>query len=473
MIYSLPKSIEEAKKDFTDRKYSVTDLVVHYLDTIKSKKHLNAVLETFDHEALQLAKASDENYKNGKVRSLEGIPFLVKDNILVKGHIASSASKMLESFVAPYDATIIKILKEEGAIVLGRTNMDEFALGSSGENSAFGKTLNPVDETRVPGGTSSGSGAAVASDMCMFALGTDTGGSVRSPAAFCGVYGLKPSYGAFSRFGLIAAVSSFDCPGILAKNYEDVKYLFEILGHQDSFDGTTIPESLRKDIKSKNTYKKVIAYPKEYIEAEGINEEVKKNFLESLENLKTKGYEIKPVSMETLKYALSIYYIINTAEVSTNLSRMEGLRFGGGDVGAVANYKELFAKNRGHFFGPEVKRRIILGSFVLSHGYFDAYYGKANIIRQKMKEEFQNVFSAASIILMPTAPTTAFVSGEKKDPLTLYLEDIFTVSANLASIPAIAIPSGFDSNKLPFSLQAHAAFGCDENLFKFIEDFKS
>ncbi len=472
MIANIPHSIYEAQENFKLKNYSVTDLVVHYLTEINNKKNLNAVLETFDHEALQAAKIADENFKSGNTRLLEGIPILVKDCILVKGHVASAGSKMLEKFVAPYDATVIRILKENGAIIIGRTNMDEFALGGSGENSAYGKTLNPLDETKVPGGSSSGSAAALAANLCLIALGSDTGGSVRQPASFCGVYGFKPSYGGNSRFGLIAAASSLDTIGVFAKDVNDIKLIYDIIGKQDTFDGTTTPDSLRTKIKSKNNFKKIVAYPKEYIESEGIDSEVKNNFIQSLETLKLKGYEIKPVSLESLKYALSIYYIINTAEVSTNLSRMEGLRFGGGDVGEIKNYQELFSKSRGKFFGPEVKRRIILGSFVLSHGYFDAYYGKAQIIRAKMKEDFANLFKDVSIVLMPTAPATAFVSGEKRDPLTLYLEDIFTVPANLAGVPAISIPSGFDSAGLPFGLQAMAAFGCDENLFTFAEDFK-
>ncbi len=473
MIRNIPKSIAEARENFVAKNYSVTDLVVQYLEEIKSRAHLNAVLETFHFEALQQAKIADENYKAGKARILEGIPVLVKDCILVKGHVASAGSKMLEKFVAPYDATVVRILKENGAIILGRTNMDEFALGGSGENSAYGKTLNPLDETRVPGGSSSGSAASLASNLCLLALGSDTGGSVRQPASLCGVYGFKPSYGGNSRFGLIAAASSLDTIGIFANNAEDIKLVYDLIGHQDLLDGTTIPDNLRNKIKNKNKYSKVVAYPKEYIESEGINEEVKKNFFESLEKLEAKGYEVKPVTISSLKYALSVYYIINTAEVSTNLSRMDGLRFGGGDVGDIKNYKELFAKNRGKFFGPEVKRRIILGSFVLSHGYFDAYYGKAQIIRAKIKKDFENIFSDVSILLMPTSPTVAFVSGEKKDPMTLYLEDIFTVPANLAGVPGINIPSGFDSAGLPFGLQALAAFGCDQNLFTFAQDFKN
>ena len=468
----IPKSISEAKKMFEAGELTPTQLVEHYFSVIQEKNPtINAVLETFS-DALENAKIADENYKNKKVRRLEGIPVLIKDNILYKNHSSSSASKMLEKYVAPYDATVVRLLKEEGAIIIGRTNMDEFALGSSGENSAYGKTLNPINTERVPGGTSSGSAAAVAAGMCMFALGTDTGGSVRMPANCCGIYGLKPSYGYFSRNGLIAAVSSFDVPGILANNIEDVDFVFKILSQKDEMDNTSVPEKTRQEIADKNTFKKKVIYPEEYVNAEGIAEDTKKDFYNSLEKIKNAGYEVEAVNFETLKYALSIYYIINTAEVSTNLSRMDGLRFGGGEIGEVKNYQELFSKNRGKFFGPEVKRRIMLGSYVLSHGYYDAYYGKALLLREKMKQEFAKFFKEASILVMPTSPTTAFKFSADRDPLSLYLEDIFTVSANICSIPAISIPTEKDSEGMPFSLQAHAPYGCDEFLFEFIKDFK-
>lgn len=472
MLNNIPKSIEEAKKLFESSSLTPSQLVEHYLEVIKEKNPtLNAVLEVFE-DAKDLAKISDERYKDKTARPLEGIPVLIKDNILYTNHVASSASKMLEKYVAPYDATVVKLLRDNGAIILGRTNMDEFALGSSGENSAFGKTLNPVNTERVPGGTSSGSAAAVAAGMCMFALGTDTGGSVRMPANYCGIYGFKPTFGYLSRSGLIAAVSSFDVPGILANNIEDVTLVNNLLAKEDIMDNTSVPEKVRKEIKSKNSFKKVVIYPEEYVNAKGITEDVKKDFYNSLEKIKSLGYEVKPVSFETLKYALSVYYIINTAEVSTNLSRMDGLRFGGGDVGEIKNYQELFAKNRGKFFGPEVKRRIMLGSYVLSHGYYDAYYGKALLLQNKMKKEMQKFFSESSILVMPTSPTTAFKFSAERDPLSLYLEDIFTVSANICSIPAISIPTGHDADGLPFSLQAHAAFGCDDNLFQFVNDLK-
>jgi aspartyl-tRNA(Asn)/glutamyl-tRNA(Gln) amidotransferase subunit A len=351
--------------------------------------------------------------------------------------------------------------------------MDEFAMGGSGENSAFGPTLNPVDSTRVPGGTSSGSAAALAADMCLVALGSDTGGSVRQPASFCGVIGYKPSYGGISRSGLIAAGSSLDQIGIFANSIEDVKQIYSIIGKEDALDGTTIPEILRKE-KDKKEFIKNILYPKSYIDRDGVSDEVRENFYAFLEKAKNHGYTVTEVDIESLKYSLAIYYCIMPAEVSTNLSRMDGLRFGGGLVGNTVDYKDLYKQNRGKFFGSEAKRRIMIGTYVLSHGYYDAYYGKAILLREKMKAEFENLFTKGSIFLTPTAPTTAFKlsnAGEVRDPLSLYLEDIFTVPANLAGLPGISIPNGQDKAGLPFGVQAMASFGCDQHLFSFAKDF--
>ncbi len=479
----IPKSILEAKEMFKKKELTPTQLVEHYLKIISDRNpELNAVLEVFtDKDAaggpdvLEQAKVATQNYLNRTARELEGIPFLVKDCILVKGRVASAGSQMLKDYIATYDATVIEKIKNAGGIILGRTNMDEFALGGSGENSSYGKTLNPIDTSRVPGGSSSGSAAALASGMCLVALGSDTGGSVRQPASFCGLYGFKPSYGGFSRSGLIAAASSLDTIGIFANTASDVELVMNLVKGEDVLDNTTIPKEVMSKLETNNLYKKTVAYPKAYLESEGLNAEVKTDFYKSIEKIKSLGYEVLPIEKEelqTLEYALSIYYIINTAEVSSNLSRMDGLRFGGGQVGDVKNYGDLFSKNRGQFFGPEVKRRIMIGSYVLSHGYYDAFYGKSLAIRIAMKEEFDKVFTKASVFLMPTAPTTAFKSGEIKDPLTLYLEDIFTVPANLAGLPAISIPTALDSQKLPMSLQIVTNKCCEENLFTFIKEFE-
>jgi aspartyl-tRNA(Asn)/glutamyl-tRNA(Gln) amidotransferase subunit A len=292
------------------------------------------------------------------------------------------------------------------------------------------------------------------------------------PANFCGVYGLKCTHGYLSRYGLIAAASSLEGAGILANSIEDVEIVYKLLSQEDKMDNTSVPTKIREEIKLKNNFKKKVIYPEEYVNAKGIAEDTKKDFYNSLEKIKQAGYEVMPVNFETLKYALSVYYIINVAEVSTNLSRLDGLRFGGGDVGEAKNYQELFSKNRGKFFGPETKRRIMLGSYVLSHGYYDAYYGKALLLREKMRREFAKFFENASILVMPTSPTTAFKFSADRDPLSLYLEDIFTVSANICAIPAISIPTNKDSDGLPFSLQVHAPYGCDDFLFEFAKDFK-
>jgi len=471
-IEKIPKTISEAKTMFASGELTSAQLVEHYFNVIKEKNgDINAVLETFE-DARQAAELADKNIKEGNGRVLEGIPFLVKDCILVKGHTASAGSQMLKSYVAAFDATVIKRIKDAGGIIIGRTNMDEFALGGSGENSSYGKTKNPIDISRVPGGTSSGSAAAVAAGMCLVAIGTDTGGSVRQPASFCGLYGNKGSYGIYSRSGLIAAASSLEGPGVLANSAEDVEIVHKIMSGEDVMDNTSIPKSVREQNKFEIKTKYKVAYPEEYLKSEGLNAEVKKNFFDTLEKLKSQGHEVVGVNMDTLKYALSMYYIINMAEVSTNLSRMEGLRFGGGDVGDVKNYQELFAKNRGKFLGPEVKRRIMIGSYVLSHGYYDAFYGKALVLRDKLKKEFEEVFKNVDFIAMPTAPTTAWVFGEVKDPLSLYLEDLYTVPANVAGLPAISVPSGVDSNNMPIGFQILGPYLSDEKLLDFAKTIK-
>jgi aspartyl-tRNA(Asn)/glutamyl-tRNA(Gln) amidotransferase subunit A len=475
----MPKTIKEIREKFINGNLKPSQLLEFYLKNIneKDKKEnggINAFLEVFENEARENAKKADEIFASKDMEKINlfpllGIPVAIKDCLMIQGHTASAGSKMLENYISPYDATAVRLIKENGGIILGRTNMDEFALGGSGENSAYGKTLNPINNERVPGGTSSGSAAAVAAEMCLVALGTDTGGSVRQPASFCGVVGLKPSYGKISRYGLIAAASSLDTVGVIAHDVESVEYVLNILGKEDGMDNT----SLKSEFKVvKNTNKKV-AYPKKFMEeGKGINEEVRKNFFENLEKIKSLGYEVVDLGIEDFNLYLAAYYIVNTAEVSSNMSRFDGLRYGGGDVGDVKNYSELFSKNRAKFFGKEVKRRIMLGSYVLSHGYYDAFYGKATKLREVMKEEFRKILSDAPIIVMPTAPTTAFKFGEDKDPITLYMEDIFTVPANLMGFPGVSIPTGSDSEGLPFSLQILADFGQDDLILDFAKKFE-
>ncbi|MBI2099831.1 MAG: Asp-tRNA(Asn)/Glu-tRNA(Gln) amidotransferase subunit GatA [Candidatus Vogelbacteria bacterium] len=471
-------TITEAARALRARELTATELTQGYLNRIKEKNPaINAYLEVFD-DALEQASVADEKFRQGRslkksqgpsLPPLLGIPLAIKDNILIKDKIASAASKMLAKYCANYDATVIKKLKAAGAIFLGRTNMDEFAMGGSTENSAFGPTKNPRDTTRVAGGSSGGSAASVAADLCVAALGSDTGGSIRQPASFCGVVGLKPTYGAVSRSGLIAMASSLDQIGPLAQTVEDAEILFEAIRGRDDLDSTS------KDTKHPmfNTKHRMlrVGVPYKFLD-QGLDPEVAENFKQSVEKLKSLGYEIKEIDLPNLKYSLACYYIIMPAEASTNLARFDGLRYGLHLDGA--NLLEDYTKTRGQGFGREVRRRIILGAYVLSAGYYDAYYGKATAVRSLIKQDFTQTFKTVDAMLTPTAPTTAFKIGEKTaDPLQMYLEDIFTVPANLAGLPALSLPSGKDKNNLPFGLQITAASGREDTLFQIGKKFMS
>lgn len=464
-------TIRQAHEDLISGKYTAVDLASAYLDNIKNfDKDIHAYLEVYT-DVLDQARKADEIIKNKKgVTILTGIPLSVKDNILVKGKIVSAASKMLENYHGTYDATVIKKLKDAGVVFLGRTNMDEFAMGGSTENSAFGLTKNPLDLERVPGGSSGGAAASVSGNMALFALGSDTGGSIRQPASFCGLVGLKPTYGAVSRYGLMAMGSSFDQIGPITKNIEDAQIVFDFIVGIDIKDSTTIERSDRK-VENK---KFVIGIPKEVIKTEGLNPAVSKNFTEAIESFKKLGYEIKEISLPNIIHSLAVYYTLIPAEVSSNLSRFDGVKYGlhieGKDV--VDDY----FKTRQNGFGKEVIRRIILGTYVLSSGYYDAYFNKANIVRDLIREDFKRAFSEVDIILTPTTPNPAFKIGENiNDPLQLYLEDIFTVPANLAGVPAISLPSGFTEiggRNLPLSIQLLADHSKENLLFKVGADFE-
>jgi len=391
-----------------------------------------------------------ENAKKVKGGKLFGIPIAVKDNILTYGVRTTCGSKMLENFIAPYDATVSEKIKKEGAIIIGKTNMDEFAMGSSTEFSAFGPTKNPWDLERVPGGSSGGSAAAVASLMSPLSLGSDTGGSIRQPAAFCGVIGLKPTYGRVSRYGLVAFASSLDQIGPFGRYTEDVALLLEVISGKDPKDSTCadkpVPnfvEEIKKPIKGLKA-----GIPKEIFEL-GLSNEVKEIFENWIEKLKAEGIEIKTIEIPMLKYAIPIYYVIATSEASSNLARYDGVRYGY----RTSKYKdltEMYTKTRDEGFGPEVKRRIMLGTFALSTGYYDAYYLKAKKIQRLLYEDFARVFKEVDIILTPTTPTPAFKFGEKmSNPIDMYLSDIFTVSVNLAGLPAVSVPIGLTANNLP------------------------
>lgn len=461
-------TIIEAKKKLDSGEITAESLVMAYIDKIKVENpDLNAYLEIFS-DAIDEAKKIDEKRKAGEpVGELAGIPLAIKDNILIHGKTASSSSKLLENYTASYDATVIKKLKSAGAIFLGRTNMDEFAMGGSTENSAFGPTKNPHDKTRVPGGSSGGSAAAVGGDLAIAALGTDTGGSIREPSSFCGTVGLKPTYGAVSRFGAMAMASSLDQIGPITKTVEDAELLFNIIKGKDDNDATSIDLPVEKNVPAKLK----IGVPREFV-AEGLDGEVAKNFADTLDKLKAEGHEIVDIELPSFKYALGCYYIIMPAEVSTNLARFDGLRYGNYKSGddLLGDYLET----RGRGFGPESRRRIMLGTYVLSAGYYDAFYDKAVKVKQLIKEDYKKAFAIADVIVTPTAPTPAFKLGEKTDdPLSMYLADIFTVPVNLAGVPAISVPTGKSSENLPLGIQITAPWAGENLLFSLGRDIEN
>jgi aspartyl-tRNA(Asn)/glutamyl-tRNA(Gln) amidotransferase subunit A len=460
-------TIEKAHEALTRGDFTCKELAEAYLSVISQKNNeINAYLEIYDDVLLQ-AEEAQKKFTDGTATELTGIPFAIKDNILIKGRRVSAASKILENYKAVYDATVIKDLKKAGAVFLGRTNMDEFAMGSSTETSAYGVTRNPLDSSRVPGGSSGGSAAALSGDMALAALGTETCGSVREPAAFCGLVGLKPTYGALSRQGIIAMGNSLDQVSPFGKNVRDAEIIFKALSRYDVEDSTSVPEELRNKLRMQN---KKIGVPW-HLFKEGVDKEILENFKVSLEKLKRVGYEIVDIELPTSKYSLATYYIIMPAEVSTNLSRFDGIRYGLHEEGE--NLKDVYTKSRGKGFGKEARRRILLGTYVLSHGYYDAYYNKAVKVREKIKEEIIKVFEKVDYILTPTAPVLPFKLGEKlDDPVAMYLSDIFSAPANLSGVPSIALPSGFSSAGLPFSIQFMAPHFGEEALFEIGKRFE-
>ncbi len=463
-------TINKAHQLLIDQKIKVKDLVDVYLGEIKEKnKDINAYLEIYNNLDEQIEKAQ-ELIDSGGATLLTGIPIAIKDNILYKGQIASASSLILENYVATHDSFVVERLKDEGVIFLGRTNMDEFAMGSSTETSAFGVTKNPHDISRVPGGSSGGSASAVAGDMALVALGTETCGSVRQPASFCGLVGLKPSYGAVSRSGIIAMGSSLDQVGPMAKTVEEVEIVFRAISKYDKKDSTSIPEE-KRDIEKK-PLKKKIGIPREFLESGGIDKAVLNNFEETCQKLKSLGYEIVDISLPILKYSLAVYYIIMPAEVSSNLARYDGIRYG---LSIDAdNLFDVYAKSRASGFGKEVRRRILLGTYVLSHGYYDAYYNTAIKVRKMIKDEINKAFLDIDAFITPTVPFLPFKLGEKlNDPVSMYLCDIFSAPANLANIPAITIPSGKTNEGLPFGVQITAPFLREDVLFQIGKDIES
>jgi aspartyl-tRNA(Asn)/glutamyl-tRNA(Gln) amidotransferase subunit A len=459
-------TIEKAHKHLTKGDFSATDLAKAYLAQIEKKnKDIKAYLEVFD-DVLDQAKIADGKLRSGDADQLPillGIPLAIKDNILIDGRKASSASKILENYTATYDATAISKLKSAGAVFLGRTNMDEFAMGGSTENSGFGPTKNPHDLTRVPGGSSGGSAAAVAMDGALAALGSDTGGSVRQPASFCGVVGLKPTYGRVSRHGLMALGSSLDVIGPIAKTVRDAETLFNVISGLDPLDSTSMEiKNQKSKIKSLK-----IGVPMDFVDREGLDHQVRKVFEQSITALKSLGHIIQDVKLPNAHYALAAYYILMPAEASSNLARFDGMKFGSLKEGE--NLLGDYLATRGELFGREVRRRIIIGTYVLSAGYYDAYYGKANQLRSLIKKDFTDAFQNVDVIMTPTAPTGAFKIGEKsEDPVSMYLADIFTVPMNLAGVPAISVPAGSvvaEGQTLPIGVQFIAPEGREDVLF--------
>ena len=459
-------NIEKINKGFIDRDFSSEELVKEYLKVIKDD-NTNSFI-SINNDIIKEAKKADKERAKGSSKPLLGIPLAVKDIILVKGTKTTAASKILENYISSYTATAVKRLQDVGMIILGKTNCDEFAMGSSNENSYFGPVLNPVDNTKVSGGSSGGSAAAVAASLAPVSLGTDTGGSIRQPAGFCGVTGLKPSYGRVSRYGSIAMASSLDQIGPIGKTVKDNAYLLQYMAGYDKNDATSSKNKVLNYISciNKDPKKLILGIPKEYFSG-SINKEVKKVIEKKIKELEKNGFKIKEVSLPNTDYALAAYYLLMPAEVSSNLARFDGLLYGlkGKDEYSL---EEWYNKVRGDGFGKESKRRIMLGMYILSAGYYDAYYKKAQKIRSLIKKEFAKVFQEVDILLAPTSPTTAYNLNIKRDPLEMYLSDVFTVSANIGGICALSLPIGNDKKGLPISLQLLGQSFNEDKLFNLV-----
>jgi aspartyl-tRNA(Asn)/glutamyl-tRNA(Gln) amidotransferase subunit A len=457
-------TVKQASDKLKRKEISSVELTRLFLGRINElEPKLHAFLNVGEKAALEAAEEADR-YVEASPSALTGIPYAVKDNILVTGYQATAASKILENYIAPYDATVIRKLKAQAPVMLGKTNLDEFAMGSSTENSAFGPTKNPYDLERVPGGSSGGSAAAVAAGEALFALGTDTGGSVRQPASFCGVVGLKPTYGRVSRYGLIALGSSLDQLGIFAKTVEDTALVFQQVAGQDEYDTTTLPKPvpefadfLKEDLKGMK-----VGVPKEYFGA-GMDPEVKDIIQRSIKKFEELGAMVEETSLPHAEYSLAAYYIILPVEISANLSRYDGIRYGLSKPGA--SLEETYVNSRSQGLGAEPKRRVMVGTYASSAGYFDAYYKKAKLAQELIRQDFVETFKKYDVLLTPTTPMPAFKFGEKSDPLSMYLADIYTVGLNIAGVPGLAVPAGVTKDGLPVGLQIIAPHFKEENLF--------
>lgn len=452
------------------------EAVSFYLALIDQNTHLNAFLEVYAEEALQRAALLDEARKAGTpIGKMHGVVTGLKDVISYKGHKLSASSKILEGFTSVYNATVTEKLLAEGAIIIGRQNCDEFAMGSSNENSAYGNVLNAKDNSRVPGGSSGGSAVAVQAGLCMVSLGSDTGGSVRQPADFCGIVGLKPTYGRVSRYGLIAYASSFDQVGIFANNVEDAALTLEVIAGPDEFDSTalTAPVPVYSAALTSGQGKKYrIAYFKEALEHPGLDPEIATTTREFIEKLKKEGHTVEAVDFDLLEYVVAAYYVLTTAEASSNLSRFDGIKYGYATRGKFDDLTEFYKKTRSEGFGKEVKRRIMLGTFVLSAGYFDAYFTKAQQVRRILSDRTDAIFKGYDAIISPTVPSPAFKFGEKSnDPIEMFLADIYTVFANLTGIPGISVPLFTTHYGMNFGIQVMSSKGSEEQMLQIAHSF--
>ena len=461
-------SLAETRSAIADGTTTMEAVTRHYLKTIQEKSDLNAFLEVFEEDALKQSIAIDQKWKSGNVGKLAGMVIGLKDNLCYKGHQVSASSKILQGFESLYSATVVQRLIDEDAVIIGRLNCDEFAMGSSNENSAFGPVKNPFDSSRVPGGSSGGSAAAVAAGLCLATLGSDTGGSIRQPASFCGIVGYKPTYGLVSRWGCIAYASSFDQVGPMTNNVEDCALIMEVIAGPDEFDSTMYQKpaaSFSNELKADGKYR--IAYIRDYEENEGLDSEIRTRLIELIEQLKADGHTVTAVDFPFLDYVIPAYYVLTTAEASSNLSRYDGIHYGYRSKNAT-DLESTYKLSRSEGFGTEVKRRIMLGTFVLSSGYYDAYYSKAQKVRRILRDRTQSIFENNDFILLPSTPSTAFKLGERSaDPIKMYLEDIYTVQANLCGVPAISLPLGKHSNGLPFGVQLMANTNHDSQLMAF------
>jgi aspartyl-tRNA(Asn)/glutamyl-tRNA(Gln) amidotransferase subunit A len=452
------QDISSYKKQLTEGKINCIDAVKYYLEKIK-RNHLNAVIDIYETESIERAQFLDQKRKSGKeLGKLHGVVITIKDVIAFKDHKITASSKMLTDFISIYHSTAVKKLLEEDAIIIGSCNCDEFAMGNTNENSVYGRVKNALDENKVSGGSSGGSAVAVQAGLCMVSLGSDTGGSVRQPADFCGIVGMKPSYGTVSRYGLIAYASSFDQIGIFANNVEDVSTVLDVISGPDEFDSTVNQQKtgnfILDETSEDGSKKRRLALFKNALEHESLDAEIRNSIYEWIEDLKKDGYTVQEIDFDLIDYIVPAYYVLTTAEASSNLSRYDGVRYGFRDDNHTNDLVTFYKKNRGKGFGKEVKKRIMLGTFVLSEGYYDAYFTKAQQVRNLLASRTKEIFNNYDAVILPTVPSTAFEAGRvEKDPIAGYLADIFTVYANLTGIPGISLPLFKHSNGMPFGVQ--------------------